>query len=65
MRAGSEIATIRRSTGTWAVPGPRRIWCPLPVIVRTPVCGSEETAKPSARAASETTNSRPPSEPIG
>ena len=27
---------MRRSTGTCAVPGPRRIWCPWPVSVRTP-----------------------------
>ena len=64
-RAGPDIATIRRSTGTCAVPGPIRTWCPGTVSVRTPLEGSAATPTPSARAASETTNSFAAIVPIG
>jgi hypothetical protein len=42
-----------------------RIWWPGTVRVRTPLVASAETPTPSARAASETTNSFPPRVPTG
>ena len=50
-------ASLRRCPALLAPPATS--WCPSPVIVRTPVVVSRETAKPSARAASPTLKSLP------